>query len=270
MSKTSDYRSLPIRIPDEVVDFDQEAFSTLIRRVGVPLVHFKAFRSPVGMENFADLRKPNEDHSGASNGFLYKRAGIATCLFTSVSNNNRIMDLGEMDGSNVSVTLPSTYDDSDAGVRTARYDRFYLTDPNITVVNWQLFTTSEVGVERLTYPISEVEYIVDSYGTEYTPNDYVLENGQIKWVGNRPPPNKVCSIRYMYRPYWYVSRVIHEVRVTNKENIYTGTRETIRMPQMVQLQREYVFESEQRDIDSTTPDSPRQAKAPPDGSFGPR
>jgi hypothetical protein len=64
-----------------------------------------------------------------------------------------------------------------------------------------------------------------------------------------------------------VSRLIHEVRVTNKENVM-GERETIRMPIRVTLQREYVFEN-----DTNNPEAPqdsRQVKQPQIGSFGPR
>lgn len=262
-------RTMPIRIPAEVVDFDQDAFDELVKKVGVPLLHYKAIRSPVGMVDRNDIRKPNGDNLNASsNGFLYRRAGIITSLFKNVSNTNRIMDMGEMDGSTVEVSLPRFYDDApDTQVRAVRYDRMYLVDPKITVTDWQIFTTHETGYDRLTYPVMDVELLVDANGVEYDKNDFAIWNGQIKWTGNRPPANTVCSIRYQYRPYWYVSRLIHEVRVTNRENAM-GERETVRMPIMVSLQREYVFEN-----DSNNPEAPqdsRQVKQPTTGSFGPR
>lgn len=265
----ADFRPLPIRLPDEVVDYDQDAFDNLVRHVGVQMIHYKAMRSPVGMVDRNDIRKPNPDSNVSSNGFIYKQAGLITVMFTNVNNQNRIMELGEMDGSTVQVTLPRFYDnDPTDPVRAVRYDRFYLTDENITVTDWQLFTAHETGYDRLTYPVSSVEYLIDSYGQEYSFNsDFSILNGQIKWGSTRPPPGTVCSVRYQYRPYWYVARLIHEVRVTNKEDML-GNRETVRMPIMVSLQREYVFENEPNN--QASPDNSRQAKAPPEGSFGPR
>lgn len=264
------YRSLQIALPDEVVDYDQDAFDNLVRRVGVPLCHYRAIRSPIGMVDRSDLRKPNPDKTNTnSNGFIYKKAGVVTCMFTNVNNQNRILEMGEMDGSTVSVTLPRFYDsDPTAAVKAVRYDRFYLTDDTITVTDWQLFTTHETGLDRLTYPVESVEYLIDGYGQEYSQNtDFCVLDGQIKWGSTRPPPGTVCSVRYQYRPYWYVSRLVHEVRVTNKEDLL-GNRTTIRMPIMVTLQREFVFES-----DANNPENPqnsRLAKAPQEGSFGPR
>jgi hypothetical protein len=200
----SGHRVLPIKLPDEVVDFDQDAFDNLVRRVGVPLVHYKALRSPVGMADRNDLRKPNEDHSGTNtNGFIYKKAGAVTVMFTNVSNQNRIMEAGELDGSTVQVTLPRFYDDApESAVRVVRYDRLYLTDDKITVSDWQMFTAHESGYDRLTFPVEAVEHLIDSYGAEYTvDNDFVIWNGQIKWVGKRPVANSVCSVRYQYRPF---------------------------------------------------------------------
>lgn len=266
----ANYRSMQIKLPEEVVDFDQEAFDNIVRRVGVPLVHYKALRSPVGMSDRNDLRKPNEDHTGTnSHGFIYKKAGLVTVMFTNVSNSNRIMEAGEMDGSTVQVTLPRFYDDKpDNSVRAVRYDRLYLTDERITVSDWQMFTSHESGFDRLTFPVVEVEYLIDSYGREYEQSvDFVIWEGQIKWTGNRPPANTVCSVRYQYRPYWYVSRLVHEVRVTNREDMM-GNRETVRMPIMVMLQREFVFENQTND--PSAPESSRQNMAPAQGSFGPR
>jgi hypothetical protein len=77
----------------------------------------------------------------------------------------------------------------------------------------------------------------------------------------------VCSVRYSYRPFWYVDRMIHEVRVAQVEDEY-GNRELTRMQQQAQLQREVWFEKEQRDAEA--PPSPRQKPGPAEGSFGPR
>lgn len=270
MASSQNFRSLKINLPDEVVDYDQDAFDNLVRRVGVPLVHYKAIRSPVGMVDRSDLRKPNPDGTNTnSNGFIYKKSGTVTCMFTNVNNQNRIVDMGEMDGSTVQVTLPRFYDDNvNDPVRVVQYDRLYLTDDKITVTDWQLFTTHETGYDRLTYPVESVEYLIDGYGQEYyQDSDFVIYNGQLKWGATRPPPATVCSVRYQYRPYWYVSRLVHEVRVTNREDLM-GNRETVRMPIMVMLQREFVFESDSNN--PPNPENSRLTKAPADGSFGPR
>jgi hypothetical protein len=257
-----------ITIANETVELDPIAFDNNIGSKGLRMVHYRSMRSPVGLKDEYDIRRPGADNSGSSNGMLYRKGGEVTVLFTGNGKSHQQKEFSDMDGASVQITLPRHYDGTKTPIRLAHYDRFYLAEDIDPVPNWQLFTTSEIGLDRLTYPVAEVELIIDSDGNEYGSEDVQLWNGQIKWGSNRPPPGTVCSIRYLYRPYWYVSRILHEVRVAVKTNPETGEKKVVRMPQAVVLEREYLFMNERRD--DSLPDSPRQVRQSSDGGFGPR
>lgn len=261
-------------LPNAAVSFDVEQFDNAIRNHGVTFVHFRAMRCPVGMIDQYDSRRPHEDHSGCSNGFLYTRAGEITCLFTSNSTNSTTTDLGIMDGSTVSVTMPRYYDGTQEPVYVAPFDRLYLVEENIVVVNWQLFQHNLAGIDKLNFLAVGVQDLVDSQNRRFQLGDFEIREGKLHWIGSRPGADPqtgkglVCSVRYLYRPYWYVKSLIHEVRVSQAENSVTGVREVNRMPQAIQLQREYVFEKNERD--DLAPEQDRQVKPPAGPRFGPR
>jgi hypothetical protein len=264
-------------LPNAAISFDVEAFDDLLRSQGVTFVHYRAMRCPVGMVDEFDTRRPHEDHSGCSNGFLYTEAGTITCLFAGNSTQPMMTDVGVQDGSTVSVTLPRFYDGCKDPVFIAPFDRLFLAEPHITVVNWQLFHHNPTGPDKLNFMVCSVQDLVDSQNRKYTQDkDFVVKDGLLHWVGDRPGADPqtgkglVCSVRYGYRPHWYVKHLGHEVRVTQAENPVTGERMVQRMPQAVVLQREYVFLKEQNDDLAKNPESPRQAPAPSGPRFGPR
>jgi hypothetical protein len=263
-------------LPNAAVSFDVEAFDQALRSQGVTFVHYRAMRCPVGMVDEFDTRRPHEDHAGCSNGFLYTKAGEITCLFTGNSTQGQLTEIGVMDGSTVSVTMPRTYDGTKEPVYIAQFDRLYLAEEKIVVVNWQLFKHSPAGKDKLNFPVVEVQDLVDAKGRRFHAPDFEIAAGQIHWLTNTRPgldpetgKGLVCSARYTYRPYWYVKSLVHEVRVTQAENPYTGVREVHRMPQALVLQREYIFEKQERDDLAPDPEG-RQKPAPEGVNFGPR
>lgn len=262
----------PIGMGNETVEFDASAFDNAIKNKGVKMVHYKAIRSPVGLANVNDIRRPDQDHVAASHGWVYRSAGEVYGFATGNGKNSRIMDIGDIEGSTVRVSFPRFYEDGKP-MRVAIFDRFYYAeDATVSVVpHFQFFEAHESGIDRLAYKVEEVEMLMDSRGEEYGDEHfYVDRNGQIVWRGNtRPTPGSVCSIRYLFRPYWYVMSIEHEVRLA-AQRTEGGDKTISRMPQFVVLQRERIFENEKRDKYSDTPGSLRQAKAPADGSFGPR
>ncbi len=261
-------------LPNAAVSFDVEQFDNALRSQGVTFIHWRAMRCPVGMTDEFDTRRPHEDHSGCSNGFLYTKAGEITCLFTGNSTQATISEVGVMDGSTVSVTMPRFYDGTETPVYIAPFDRLFLYEEKIVVPNWQLFKTNGTK-DKLNFLAVTVQDLVDSQNRRYELGDFEIQGGQIAWISNTRPgldpetgKGLVCSVRYTYRPYWYVKHLVHEVRVSQAENPYTGIREVNRMPQAIVLQREYIFEKNERD--ELAPDKDRQVK-PPDGPrFGPR
>lgn len=267
-----------IEFPERMgVSFDVDAFDDAINSQGVKLLHYRAMRCPVGLIDRYDNRRPDHDHSGCSNGFIYTKAGDLTSLFTSNSKAPKTTDMGTFDGSTVQVTVQRFYDNTTDPVYIAPFDRFYLNEERIVVPTWQLFESSITGKEKLQFPVVEVQDLMSADGRVYSEGThFVVRGGFIVWTGSERPAfdasqnrGQVCAIRYLYRPYWYCQRLLHEVRVAQAEDRQTGKRVVQRMPQALVLQREYVFEKEE-----TTPEgenSERQMPQPRDGSvFGPR
>ena len=258
------------------VSFDVDAFDDAIRSQGVKLLHYRAMRCPVGLIDRYDNRRPDHDHSGCSNGFIYTKAGDLTALFTNNNKAPRQNDVGVVDGSTVQVTIQRFYDDTVEPVYAAPFDRFYLNEEKIVVPTWQLFEANITGKEKLQFPAVKVQDLMSADGRKYTEGvDFQVKGGYIQWVSeNRPTydasrnKGQICSVRYLYRPYWYCQRMLHEVRVTQAEDRITGQRMVQRMPQAMVLQREYVFEKEESTQEGET--SERQIPAPRDGGFGPR
>lgn len=263
----------------QAVSFDPAAFDDAIRSQGVQFVHWRSMRCPVGMVDKYDHRRPHDDHSGCSNGFIYTRAGIVTALFTGNTYENRQQDVGLMDGSTVQVTTPRFYDDSGQEVRVVPFDRFYLQEEDITVEHWELVEAHVTGKDKLKFPIVRVVDIIDARNHRYEPGDYSVQSGQLVWGASAPGFNAllnkgvIYSCRYEYSPFWYVQRIGHQVRVAQVETQLERT--VMRMPQSLTLQREYAFEkSDNDDQADIPPDEPyaalRQVKSPRDGAYGPR
>lgn len=268
--------TLSTNLPNVAIDFDVEAFDELLRSHGVQFTHHRGMRCPVGMIDPFDSRRPHEDHSGCSGGIIYTVAGKVTCSFGGNSMGTVQNEVGLLDQASVQATSPRFYDDKpQESVLFFPLDRLYLANEELVVPNWQLFEHSLDGRDRLNFPVAQVQDLMDSAGNRYQQGqDFDVVNGALVWKGRRPDADSntgrglVCSIRYLYRPFWYVKTIPHELRVSQVQNPVTGDRELQRMPQMVVLQREYVYEKEERDEQAKDPDSSRQAPLPTDARFG--
>jgi hypothetical protein len=203
-----------------------------------------------------------------------------TALFGGDSESPSFHDLGVLDGSTATVTVPRTYDGEDRRVYVAPFDRFYLAEESILWPHWELVEHSPTRRDRLRFPAVRVELLVDSRLEEYRQDvDFAVVGGQIAWTGARDPGfesgvgdaeqrGRVYSAWYLYRPYWYVSRVPHAIRVVQAEDA-GGNRVTTRMPFQIALVREQAFE-EGRAAEPSEHADEREARAPRDSGFPPR
>lgn len=239
-------------------------------------------RCPVGMTDPDDIRRPHDHHQNCSNGHIYTRAGVVTIAFLNNNSAVNFIDAGAVEAASVMAIVPRFYDDSDNRVDISSFDRIYLQEQDVTVTGKQTFAAHASGVDKLHFPIVRVDDIVDADGIRYEEgSDFVVTDGQIHWTGRRPgldaklQKGKVVSVRYQYRPYWYVKNMIHEVRVAQVQDEFTMERRVERMPQACMLQREIFFEKEMHDSQAPTTDASGkpiagQHPAPGSGIFGPR
>jgi hypothetical protein len=96
-------------------------------------------------------------------------------------------------------------------------------------------------------------------------------------LGAQQDRGAVCSVWYRYRPYYYCAQVQHDLRVTQTQNDFDGTRSIQRLPQAAVLHREFLPQNSEADTEArpggrepTAKDLLRQAMGPPDGGFGSR
>ena len=262
----------------QAVSLDLEALDNLVLSQGVPLVHWRAMRCPIGMADQSDNRRVHADHSNCSNGYIYTRAGVAIGFFLSNAKSNKETAVGPLDAAGVRTTLTRFYqDEANAGqpIYIAPFDRLYLEDSSIVVPTWETFEMDLTGKTKLHYPAVKVQDLVDSQGRFYQEGvHFTIEKGCLIWGEDRPGMDPIlnkgfiCSVRYLYQPYWYAADLGHEIRVTQTEDELTGDRTVKRINQEIRLQREYFFENQE--FSQEQPDNPRSIPVPKDGSFGPR
>lgn len=279
-------------IPSHQIGFDTEAFDEAIDTQGLRLVHYEAMVCPVGKVDLNDTQKPHPDHEGCTNGYIYVKAGEIYGLSTGNSKHKQASDLGFWDGSTVQVSLTRFYfDQPERPIFVAPFDRFFVAEEHIAVPTWQQFVSSGSGRDRLKYPVVKtLQPIVDNAGQRYVEGiDFdVSGNGLIAWrAGRAPPPNleagpgmgngfgsdrgAVCSARYLYRPFYYVGQIIHEVRVSQLSD--AGERGVARYPQTVMMHREFVTQNRnQNEAGAPGPDADalRTVLGPTNGGFGSR
>lgn len=244
---------------------DIQGFDDHIRNIGVTMIHMAAMRCPVGLSSEDDTARPLHHHQDCVNGFVLTKKGEVTVLFQGNTHQSTDTPEARLEGANVQISVPRFYDDRETPVELLPYDRLYLKEDTITVPEWELFTHSLTGVDKLSFPVVKVADLMDSKGKIYRQGeDFTVQGGNLVWTGVGPgmePSTKsgvVCSVRYSYRPYWVVSKLLHEVRVAHSIQ-GDGSRKVVKLPQTAMLQREYLFRAS--DPDPQVP-SPRQTPGP--------
>lgn len=264
----------PIQFPTATsVAFDLSGFLNAIKAHGLRFIHYRAMRNPVGLIDKYDSRRPNQDTSSAINGMYYSKAGTVRALCIGNSKETRASDSGIVDSSSAQFTPLSEYEDTNKRVFLAPYDRLYLEDESVLVSRHELVECSVTGIDRPKFIPVEILDCVDANGNTYTQcEDFKLNSqGYIVWGNRRPGQNVengngvIYAIRYVYRPHWYVDRLIHEIRMVQQANVFTGERNMVQAPQSALIRREYYFES--KAADSGTREAEEQ---PADGQLNVR
>lgn len=264
--------------PDAIIpqpSFNLDASDTLVKDLGVKLIHYKALPSPLQKSEVGNYRIGEEllqinnlpDDVILTANFLYKKSG---CFIGVLLNNAATSTFTDMGGfitpAQVKLILPRFYENGER-IYLAPGDRIYLydKDADMTVENFELIQWNPAGIDVATYPIKKVEYLIDSQGIEYKEGvDFEIDSwGRIKWkTGGRNPgldnvtgKGKVYSIRYKYIAFFYVLQLLNEIRITNITK--NDTRIPERMPYHALLVREYVINKNPNIMFSQQTDDPR-------------
>lgn len=260
-------------LPQVEVSFDMDAFKNAIRAHGIKVTHYRAIPDPSGMLSRGDSHNANGLRS-SSDGFIYKEAGQAWVLFTNNSNQTNVQPEGTISNSTAYMTLPDTYEGTDNPVIVSPWDRFYLENIEVRSSYTQYLEASPLGIDRLHFPATCVEHLIDANGVEYFEDkDFkITEDGEIKWLTQKRPgfnteigKGTVYSIRYRYTPFFICSYIIHEIRVASVTDAMTMERAVVRAPYQIQVVREHVYRDMNRDEQLPMVD-PRFQYAPPIGA----
>lgn len=253
MSSGDDIKVLPDIIPDIKFNLDaQEQFAT---DKGILFEHWAAIPSTIGQIDRGDLRRPETLDTIAENGFIYKKVGefVGTILGNSKKNNHA--EGGLMDQSEGRLVLPKFYTQECGGGKEIALlpgDRVYPKQIEIKVPNYQKVQYNGKHDDYLQFPVKSVVFLKDSNNIEYTEGvDFtVTSEGNIRWTAGKrnpgmdPATNKgrLYGVRYMYLAFWYIERLINEVRITNTSDSSAPAR----LPYHAVIQREYVYHNKPR------------------------
>jgi hypothetical protein len=218
----------------------RDAFNELIQNRGIRFIHSKAYPCS-NMKNLGDNNHdPLCPHCDGS-GILYYDAREIFGAFSSNSIERQFEKQGAWELGTVVATFPTEYPD---GVEAdfSMFDKLEVTD--FTVRLWELkeYETRTDLKQQLRYPIvktSRVEAVNNSTRKEYLEGtDFNIEDGMIKWVSGRTPPEgQVYSVNYYCKPVYVVLNPLRELRIT--QELVDGQKVARRMPQQVVLRRDY-------------------------------
>lgn len=238
------------RVPNNIanIGINLIAQDKFVNDHGIIFEHWSAIPSPIGLKDRGDIRRPESLDTFSSNGFIYRKAGEFVGVIMNNSNQNQKVDGAIYDNSSARMILPRSYTADSGGGEISFLvgDRIYAKDLQLNVGNYQRVTYS--GVDKLQFPVSSVDFLIDSYGANYFQdiNFTINHNGDICWVGINPGTDpetgkgNIYSIRYKYVAFWYISSLLSEVRMTN-----TGDgNNPERMPYQIAIQREYVYHNQ--------------------------
>jgi hypothetical protein len=267
--------------------FDLNRLDIFVNSLGIDIMHYRAIPSPIGQNDRGSWRRNDGVDTITSNGMIYRYAGTFTATLTTNEREEKRGVSGQIDPSEARLVMQRFYNanggqDNGDRIYLAPGDRIYIADPNadVLVANSQKMDYEE-GIDNVPlFPIVKLQdAIVDSRNIEYNPNvDYVItDDGNIRWLpgGNNPGidpltgKGRVYSIVYLYRGFYYVVALPHEIRITCVTA--GGVRAPARMAQHAVIMREYIFHNQNKGgkLNQNAPPVPQRVDSAPVESINP-
>jgi hypothetical protein len=275
MSKESNPKNnqyLPQVYPDpfQSVTMNPDAINNFIDGMGIRFMHFQAIPDPLFKRAEDEPRRSfNQEDSylfektnvyTRENGFLYFPKAIVVGIFMGNSKNLQSSSAGLHNFSTASISFNRYYEGTTEVVEMSEYDKLIPCENGMEffTTSWQSLDHNVSGIDRLQYPALAVRIFIDSSGKTYKQDiDFTLIDGQIKWTGSNRPgydkntgKGKVCSIRYTYKPYYFVRELSHDIRIRPSIDPDTGAVSAKASGMLATIQREYVFVNSRNADDS--------------------
>lgn len=248
--------------------FNLESQEKFVKDKGVIFEHWICIPSVIGQKDRGDYRRPDSLDTVSSNGMLYKKAGEFIAVLVNNGKSERDIDGGLLDMSQARLILPKFYSTRcdgkiDAEISLLPGDRVYVKNCELRVPNYQKMEFNPTGVDYAQFPIKHVEFIMDSRGIEYSQGTHfkITDDGDINWIPGKNNPGtdedtgkgRMYSIRYQYLAFWYIERLLNEIRITNTEDATSP----VRLPLQALIVREYVYHNKTKGDNETKKDENR-------------
>lgn len=272
--------------PWPTVRTDFSAFNNLIVNTGIVFQHWKAMPCVLGVNDTGDIHH-SHDHTHdegvyCENGYIYFLAGEVYGTFTANSKSNFSISAGYVANAPSFITFNRFYKNTDKLASFSEWDKLIPCNcanfnDEVFTTNFQTFQHNTTGIDRLQFKAIEVESLMDSNGKFYQDNtDFILQDGQIRWLesGVRPGldpltgSGRICSIRYKYKPFYYIASVTHDIRLTPTMDQVTGRSEMKMMAPACQVMQDVIFVN----LKNNSNNEPQAYLDPQDGgnASGPR
>ena len=125
-----------------------------------------------------------------------------------------------------------------AGVNLIYYTKVEL--PDFAKPFYQLVQRQEGSIDRLRYRAHKINYIVDKNGVNYIiDTDYEVEDGWVKWIGNKPAKGVIYSIHYDAIVTLRAMRAMHAGRWSN-DSVKKDYSQNVEYPEQWLLKLDYL------------------------------
>jgi hypothetical protein len=259
-----------IQMPTPLIEttLNPAIFEQFIKAQGVRMIHSRPVPCPY-VRSLANL-----DHDPACpncfNGFVYYHPTEFIGAFMGNMLERKFGLNGTWDVDQCQIIVP-VYNQQNELMDVQYFDQIMLPDAPL-VRYYQRVEHNQSGMDRLHFPAVTVDFLIDSAGKRYRPDvDFVISQGKIQWIGNRPGWDPtldrgiVYSVNYYTRPTFTVLQLPHHLRLaqTMSPEGVGAPNVTARFPQLAVCRKDFI------PYDSTDkvgePDTPE----PREGSFGP-
>jgi hypothetical protein len=218
-------------------------FDKLIKASGVRMIHMRPVPCPNIQEIYSATHDPN--CTLCSNGMVYygHKELIGAVVGNTIMRQFGIN--GSLDIDQAMVILPSKYDDgTECDIQI--FDRIQIIGgPDVRY--YQRVEHNQIGIDRLHFPATSVDFLIGSDGTRFIPgvDVEVTSDGYLRWISSNRPgydtvveKGRVYSVNYYTRPILTVVNLPHQLRVT--QTIKDGKPVQERFPQSAVVRKEFI------------------------------
>ena len=256
---------LPYAFPPDMVKSDPQIENFFVANTGIKLMHYISMPDPLYKVEAGAIRQSfdqeengqfqNNDRFYRENGFLYFKKAIIMGNFQSNTKDLKNLTAGLYTSAGASMTLNRYYEGTDEKIEISENDKLVpceLEEEFHTTIAHE-FQHNPTGIDRLQFPANKIVMLIDSAGKIYNQDEaFTVCNGVLTWIAGQDRPGidpvsghgRICSVRYTYKPYFYIKLILKDIRVKPTIDRLTGQVTVKAGPVLVQLQADWVYLNE--------------------------